>query len=132
MANHGNCKSQSWAWPFWRPYFHNLWFIVCTIHSANPLALGWSYGIVWWSFNVFSHKSWKSPWNFIPWSMKILVRTLNLLNIRSRNAYAIPSLLRFSNGTNSNHLENYSIIIKTYQLCRGVKLNGLAKSKLHW
>jgi hypothetical protein len=64
--------------------------------------------------------------------MKILVRTLNLLNIRSRNAYAIPSLLRFSNGTNSNHLENYSIIIKTYQLCRGVKLNGLAKSKLHW
>jgi hypothetical protein len=28
--------------------------------------------------------------------------------------------------------EKCSIITKTYQLCRGVKLNGLAKSKLHW
>jgi hypothetical protein len=28
-------------------------------------------------------------------------------------------------------LEKCSIITKKYQLCRGVKLNGLAKSKLH-
>ncbi len=30
-----------------------------------------------------------------------------------------------------NHLEKCSIITKTYQLCWGVKFNGLTKSKLH-
>ncbi len=45
--------------------------------------------------------------------------------------YHRPSWLWSTNGTNSNHLENCSIITKTYQLCQGVKLNGLKKSKFH-
>jgi hypothetical protein len=48
-----------------------------------------------------------------------------------KNAYAIPSLLGSSNGTNSNHFEKCSMITKTYKLCQGVKFNGLTKSKLH-
>jgi hypothetical protein len=123
MANHGNYKSQSWVWPFWRPYFHNPCFRVYTIHLANLLALGWSYEIVRWSFNAFSHKSWKSLRNFVPWLVRTLAGTLNSLNIMSKNAYTAPSLLRFSNGTNSNHLEKCSIITKIYWLCRGVKQN---------
>jgi hypothetical protein len=97
MANHGNYKSQSWVWHFLRPYFRNSWFIVYTICLANPSALGWSREIIQWSINAFSHKSWKSPWNYIPWLVKTLVGTLNLLSILSINAYATPSLLQFSN-----------------------------------
>jgi hypothetical protein len=48
------------------------------------------------------------------------------------NAYDALLLLRYSISTSSNHLEKCSIITKTYWLCQGVKLNGLAKSKLNW
>jgi hypothetical protein len=57
MANHGKYKSQFQMWPFWKPYFHNPCFIVCTICLANPYALEWSCEVVQWSINVFSHKS---------------------------------------------------------------------------
>ncbi len=96
MANHGNCKSQFQVWPFWSPYFRNPHFTVCTIHLANPFALRWYREVVWWCINVFSHKSWKSLRNFIPWSMRTSVGTPNLLNILSKNAHVAPSLLRFS------------------------------------
>jgi hypothetical protein len=86
---------------------------------------------VWWSINAFSHNSWNSPQNYVPWLLRTSARGRNLLNTMFKNAYATPSLLWFGNGTNSNHLEKCSIITKTYQLCQGVKFNGLAKSKLH-
>ncbi len=63
--------------------------------------------------------------------MRTSARTPNLLSNLSKNEYVVFSLLWFGNGTNSNHLEKCSIITKTYQLCKGVKLNGPAKSKLH-
>ncbi len=131
IASHGNCKSQSRVWPLWRPYFHKPHFTVYTICLTNPFASGWSHEIMRWSINAFSHNSWNSPHNFIPWSMKTLIGTPNLLSTLSKNAYVVPSLLQSDNATNSNHLEKCSIITKKYQLCRGVKLNGLAKSKLH-
>ncbi len=114
-------------------------FIICTICSTNPSASGstnpctsrWSYEVVQWSINTFSHNSWNSPQNYVPWSMRILTRAPNLLNIMSKNAYVVFSLLWSKNGTNSNHLEKCSIITKTYRLCRGVNFNGPAKSKLH-
>jgi hypothetical protein len=113
MANHGNYKSQSQVWPFWRPYFHNPCFTVCTIPSTNPSTSRWYHEIVRWSINGFSHKSLKSLQNSRPWSMKTLARTPNLLNILSKNAYVDPSMLRFGKGTNSNHLEKCSVITKT-------------------
>jgi steroid 5-alpha reductase family enzyme len=61
--------------------------------------------VVWWSISVFSHNSWKSPWNFMPWLMKTLDGAPNLLSTLSKNVYATPSLMQFSNNTNSNHLE---------------------------
>ncbi len=85
MANHHNYKSQSWMWPFWRPYFRNLHFTIYTIHSANPLASRWSHELIRWSMNAFSHKSLKFPWNFVRWLMRISIRTPNLLNNLSKN-----------------------------------------------
>jgi hypothetical protein len=97
----------------------------------NPFASWWLREVVPRSINAFSHNFWKSPHNYISWSVKTSARTPNLLNTLSKNAYASPLLSWISNGTNSNCLEKCSIISKTYQLCQGVKLNGLAKSKLH-
>ncbi len=130
--SHGSCKSQSWIWPLWRPYFHKSCFIISTIHSTKPFALGWSHEIVQWSISAFSHNFWSSPQNYVPWSMRILVKAPNLLSTLSKNAYVASSLLWSNNKTNSNHLEKCSIITKTYWLCQGVKLNGPTKSKLHW
>jgi len=115
ITNHGSCKSQFRIWPLWRPYFPNPLFIVCTIRSTNPSTLGWSHEVVRWSINIFSHNSWNSPQNYVPWSVRISTRAPNLLNILSKNAYVVISLLRSKNGTNSNHLEKCSIITKTYQ-----------------
>jgi hypothetical protein len=84
-----------------------------------------------WSINAYSHNSWNSVWNYVPWSTKNSIGTPNLLNTLSKNAYVALSLLQSSNKTNSNHLETCSIITKTYQLCRCVKFNGPTKSKLH-
>ncbi len=83
-----------------------------------------------WSINVFSHNFWNSPWTSIAWLVRISIGALNLLSNLSKNAYATP-LLWSCNGTNSNHLEKCSIISKTYWLCRNVKFNGPATSKLH-
>jgi hypothetical protein len=99
------------------------------IRLANLSTSWWSHEIVRWSINVFSHNFWNSPHNFVPWSMTTSVGALSLLNSMSKNAYA--SLLQFGNGTDSNHLEKWLIIIKTYRLCWGTKFNELAKSKLH-
>ncbi len=126
-----NCKSQFRVWPLWRPYFCKPRFIVYTIHSTNLSTLGWSHEIMQWSINAFSHNSWNSPHNFVPWSVRTSIGSPNLLNTLSRNAYVAFSLLRFGNGTNSNHLEKRSLITKTYWLCRGIKFNGPKKSKLH-
>jgi hypothetical protein len=105
MAKHGNYRSQSLVRPFWKPYLHNLHFTVYTIHLANSFALKWSHEVVQWSINASSHNFWKSSQNFIVWSMRTSVGTLNIFNILSKNAYATPSLLQSSNNTNSNHLE---------------------------
>jgi len=131
IASHGSCKSQSQLWPLWRPYFCKPCFIVSTIRSTNPSTSRWSCEIMQWSINVFTHNSWNSPQNFVPWYVRTSARTPNLLSNLSKNEYVIFSLLWFGNGTNSNHLEKCSIITKTYQLCKGVKLNGPVKSKLH-
>ncbi len=113
MANHGNFESQFQMWPFWRPYFYNPHFTIYTIHLVNLSTSKWSHEVVWWSINAFPHKSYKSPWNSIPWLVKTLVGTSSLLNIMSINAYVAPSLLWFGKGTNSNHLKKCSIITKT-------------------
>jgi len=84
-----------------------------------------------WSINIFSHNSWNSPQNYVPWSMRISIRAPNLLSISSKNACVVLSLLRSKNGTDSNHLEKRSIITKTYRFYRGVNLNVSAKSKFH-
>jgi hypothetical protein len=46
IVSHGNYKSQFWVSPLWRPYFHKPCFTICTIHSTNPYALGWSCEVV--------------------------------------------------------------------------------------
>ncbi len=127
IVNYGSYKSQFRIWLLWRPYFCKSSFTICTIH-INSFVSRWFCEVVQWSINVFSHNS----WNFVPWLVKILVRTPNLLSTLSKDAYVTPSLLWSNNGTNSNHLEKSSIITKTYWLCQGVKLNGSTKSKLHW
>jgi hypothetical protein len=33
MVNHGNCRSQSLVWPFWKPYLRNPCFTICTIRG---------------------------------------------------------------------------------------------------
>lgn len=106
MSNHGNCKSQSLVWPFQKPYVYNPHYIICTIRSINPSTSRWFHEVVRWSNNAFSHNFLKSPQNFIPWSMKTSTRTLNLLNILSKNVNVTPSLLRYGNTTTSNNLEN--------------------------
>ncbi len=81
IANHGNCKSQSWVWPLQKPYFCNLRFTVCTIRLINPFTSRWSSEVVQWSINVFSHNFCNSPRNFIPWLMKTSIGAPNLLSI---------------------------------------------------
>ncbi len=114
IASHGSCKSQFRVWPLWRPSFCKPHFTICTICSNNPSVWRWSCEVVQWLINAFSHNSWNSPWNYIPWSMKTSAKTPNLLNILSKIAYATLLMLRFGNGTSSNHLEKCSIITKTY------------------
>ncbi len=65
--------------------------------------------------NIFIHTHW-------------LLFTSSRSNVRFLTSL---SLLQSNNKTNSSHLETCSIITKTYWLCWGVKLNWLAKSKLH-
>ncbi len=132
MANHSKCRSQSLIWPFWKPYLGNCHFTIYTIHLANSSTSRWSCEMVQWSINAFSHNFLKFPQNSIPWLVRTSTWTLNPLNVLSKNAYVVISILRFGNGINSKHLEKYLIITKTYWLCWGVKLNGPIKSKIHW
>jgi hypothetical protein len=70
-VNHGSWWSWFLIWPFWSPYFHSLCFIVYIICSINQFAWGWSYEVVWWLTNVFSHNFWNSSWNFVLWLISI-------------------------------------------------------------
>jgi hypothetical protein len=45
ITSHGICKSQSWVWPFWNPYFHKLCFF-CLHH---PFILFIYFKMVSWS-----------------------------------------------------------------------------------
>jgi hypothetical protein len=89
IASHGSYKSQFCVWPLWRPYFCKSHFTVSTIRLVNPFALGWFHEVVRWSINVFSHNSWNSPYNFVPWLVRTLARTPNLLSTLSKNAYDV-------------------------------------------
>ncbi len=80
IVNYGSYKSQSWVWHFWKPYFCNPCFTVCTIRLANSFASGWSCEVMQWSINVFSHNFWNSPRNFIPWLVRTSVGAPNLLS----------------------------------------------------
>jgi hypothetical protein len=122
IVSHGRCKSQSWIWPLWRPYFRKPRFNVYT------KMVSWSCAMI---NQCFLTQLLEFPWNFVPWLVRTSIGAPNLLSTLSKNAHVMPSLLRSDNGTNSNHLEKCSIITKTYQLCQNVKFNGPTKSKFH-
>jgi hypothetical protein len=82
-------------------------------------------------FTMFMPNSWKFSHNFIFRSMRILIGAPNLLKTLLKNAHVVIARLWSSNGTNSNHLDKCLIITKTCCLCYTIKLNSLAKSKLH-
>jgi hypothetical protein len=65
MVNYGNCKSQHLVWPFWTPYFCKLCLTIYIICITNLFSSRWSCDTMQWSINVFSHKFWKSPYNFV-------------------------------------------------------------------
>ncbi len=132
MFNHDSCNSQSLVWPFWCPYFCKVPHLtICTICSTNLYALGWFHEVMWWSIRIFSCNFWNFSWNSILWLMNISTRMPNLLNMLSINAYVVPSLLWFSNGTNISHLNKCLIITKTYQLYCITKLRRPTKSRFH-
>ncbi len=129
IPNHDSSSSQVLVWPFWCPYFCKVpRFTIYTICSTNLYALGWFHEVMWWSIKNFSCNLWNFSWNSILWLVNVLSRMRNLLNTPSINAYVAPSLLWFTNGTNTNHLNKCSIITKTYQLYCIIKLSRLAKS----
>jgi len=130
ILNYDNCSFQSSIWRFWCPYFNKVPHLtICTICSTNLNAFGLFHEVMWWSIKAFSFNFWNFSWNSILWLMNISTKMPNLLNRLSINAYVAPSLLWFSNGTNTNHLNKCSIITKTYQLSCIVKLSGPTKSK---
>jgi hypothetical protein len=63
--------------------------------------------------NVFSHLEF--AWNFIPWSVRILAKTPNLLITLSKNAYATLSQVGMSLGLSNPKSNLFWELIRVVQ-----------------
>jgi hypothetical protein len=95
-TNHGSCRFQFWAWPFWSPYLWKLCLVTCTICSTNLFTSRWSHEIMWWLISDDSYNSWNSPWNFVPWLMKTSTGAPNLLSTLPKNYNQLKKCLKIT------------------------------------
>jgi hypothetical protein len=66
-SKHDTYRFQYLVWPFWSSFFHKSHFTICTISSTNMFTLRWSCEVVWWLISFYSHNSWNSQQNLVPW-----------------------------------------------------------------
>lgn len=130
ITNHGNYKSQFLVLPFWNPYLCKPCFTICIIPFIQLIHV-FQDGLMKLYNDYFSH-----IFSKFPMELHILINeyfnenTKPSKHLIQKMHICLLSLLRSINGINSNHLEKYLIITKSYQLCHTIKFNGSLKFKL--